>query len=64
MTGQVQADESLKDYTPSGPCGGQKDQETGGGAAIRHHVKNRAECGSLVIVSRGYTIDRIKEAGY
>jgi hypothetical protein len=64
MTGQVQADESLKDYTPSGPCGGQKDQEAGGGAAIRHHVKNGAECGRLVIVSSGYTIESIKKVGY
>lgn len=56
MTGQVQADQTLKDNAPSGKCAGQEDQQTGGCASIGDHVQNGSKLCGLLEFSGGHAV--------
>jgi hypothetical protein len=62
MTGQIQTDQSLENYTKSRECGCQKNQETGGSAPIRDHVQDCAKLGRLVEVACRKAVERVEQA--
>lgn len=62
MARQVQADESLEQDTPARKCACQKDEKTGGCAAICDHVEHSAELGGLFEAARGHAVEGIEEA--
>lgn len=64
VTRHVQADQALEDNGPPRPCGAQKDQQTRRGAAICHHIQNRAERGRLIEVSGSIAVQCVQQAGH
>ena len=64
VTGQVQRDQTLENDGPPGPGGAQEDQQARGGAAVRHHVQDRAESGRLVEIPRRISIQCIQQTRY
>lgn len=64
MARHIQGNQALEDNGPPGPGGAQEDQETRGGATVRHHVQHGTEGGGLVEVSRGISIQGIQQARY
>jgi hypothetical protein len=63
MAGQIQGDQTLEENRPAGPGGREENEETGGRAAICHHVQDRAEPGGLLKVPRGISVQGVEEAG-
>lgn len=61
VTGQVQADQALKDDSPSGPGGAQEDNQARSRAAVGHHVQHGAEGGRLVKVTRCISIQCVEQ---
>lgn len=61
VTGQVQADQTLEDDSPSGPGGAEEDDQARGCAAICHHVQHGAEGGRLVEITRRISIQCVKQ---
>ncbi len=63
VTGQVQADQALKDDAPPRPRRREEHQQTRRRAAIGDHVENGAEGGGLVVAAGGYAVESVEEAG-
>ena len=63
MAGKVQADQTLEDHTVSWFGRREEDKETGGRAAVRHHVKHGAKTSRLPELARCDPVQRIEEAG-
>lgn len=62
VTGQVQANQTLEDDSPSGPGGAQEDNQARGRATVGHHIQHGAESGRLVKVTRRITIQCVEQA--
>lgn len=64
MTGQVEGDQALENDAPAREGARQEDQQTRGGAAVRHHVEDGAELGGLLEMARGDAVEGVEQAGY
>lgn len=64
VTGEIETDQALEDDTPARKGGSQKDQQTGCGAAVGHHIEYGTECGGLVVSAGCDSVGRIEKAGY
>lgn len=61
VAGEIKGNQALEDDGPSREGGGQEDNETGRGAAIRHHVEDGAEASRLFVDARDVAIEGVEE---
>jgi hypothetical protein len=61
VAGEIKSNQTLEDDGPSREGGGQEDNETGCGAAIRHHVEDGAEASRLFVDARDVAIEGVEE---
>jgi hypothetical protein len=62
VTGQIQADEALKQDGPSRVCGGQEAEQTASCASVGDHVKHGAKFCGLVELAGGIAVQGIQQA--
>lgn len=63
VAGKIQGNEALEEDGPAREGGGEKDEETGGGATVGDHVEHGTEAGRLLEDAGSPAIEGVEQAG-
>lgn len=62
VAGEVERDQALEEDGPAGEGRRQEHKQTGGGAAVRHHVEHGAEARRLLKIAGRVAVEGVEEA--